>query len=295
MSQLRSPTPSLDSPGATRGMALVAVLWTLAALMSAALALTQWVRHEARQRLDDAARLQALAAAQGAMLHVLAHPSAQSPAPRATWRVRVGERELAVTRTSAYHAIDLNRAPADLLQAALRHLGNLPPDQAERWAQSIVQGRDDPALAGRPAYQAVEDLLVRPGLPLSLWLSVQYALTVDSGEAAIDPTAADEPVLLVLAQGDVARAAQWAQARAASAPIDTTSVPAAWLRTGAGDRWRYTVLVPLDDGATFQLTWLVQRRGGAGWPWQLLRQTMRTLLPSITPSASTTAHHGPLG
>jgi general secretion pathway protein K len=276
-------------------MALVAVLWTLAALMSAALALTQWVRHEARQRHDDTARLQALAVGQGAILHVLAHPSAQSSAPRATWRVRMGERELTVTRTSAYHAIDLNRAPADLLQAALRHLGGLPSDQAERWAQAIVQGRDDPSFAGRPAYQAVEDLLARPGLPLSLWLSVQYALTVDSGDAAVDPAAADEPVLLVLAQGDAARAAQWAQSRAASAPIDTTSVPAAWLRTGASDRWRYTVLVPLDDGATFQLTWLVQRRGGAGWPWQLLRQTMRTLLPSTTPSASTTAHHGPLG
>jgi len=295
MSQLPSSIPSRGSPAPIRGMALVAVLWTLAALMSAALALTQWVRHEARQRQDDIAKLRALAIAQGAMLHVLAHPSAQASTPRAAWRVRMGERELTVNRTSAYHAIDLNRAPVDLLQAALRHLGGLPPDQAERWAQAIVKGRDDPALAGRPAYQAVEDLLTRPGLPLSLWLSVQYALTVDSGEAAIDPLAADEPVLLVLAQGDAARAAQWAQSRAVLAPIDITSVPAPWLRTGTGDRWRYTVLVPLDDGAAFQLSWLLQRRGGAGWPWQLLRQTMRTIPSSTAQLAPAALNHGPLG
>lgn len=259
------------------GVVLVAVLWTLAALSVAAMGLTIWVRGEARERQADAARLRAMALGQSALVHVLAtNPPVTGEGVRRQWRVIMHDTSVSVLWTTAYAAIDINHAPVDLLQATLEHVGGVPSGVAAQWAAAIVQVRADPALAGRPAYDAVEDLLVRPGLPFAVWLSVQYALTVDSDDPGVDPYAVDDPLLMVLAQGDAARAARWAEDRRRAADIDTSPVPAAWLRRSVPTRWRAVARIPAEDGV-FELTWIVEQGAAEvdGFPWRLLRQTLR--------------------
>ncbi len=260
------------------GMAIVAVLWIMAALISAAVALTAWVRDRAAQRFQETATVHATAVAQAALLQLLAHPSAQADGPIRRWRVTIGKDEVLIQRTSAHGAVDLNHAPADLIQAVLRHAGGLDAGEAQRWAQAIVDIRQRAAAQSRPAFQSVQDLLQRPGLPLHLWLQVEYALTVDSGDAAVDPYAASPAVLLCLAQGDAARAAQWALAQSNAAPMDTTAIPAQWLRQGSSNRWVWTARVAMGEGQELQLSWLVER-AGAPWPWRLLKQTTRVAQP----------------
>lgn len=261
-----------------RGMALVAVLWMLAALSGAALGLSAWVRSEARLRQADVARLNATAAAQAALVHVLAaHPwGGGSPPARQRWTVTVLDTPVQIDWSTAQAAIDINRAPQDLLQAALAHAGGLPPDAAARWAAAIVQTRADPALSGRPAYDAVEDLLTRPGLPFPVWMAVQSLLTVDSDDPALDPQAVDDSLLIVLAQGDAGRAAAWARARSMQTDGDLSTIPAPWIRQTPGNRWKAVAHVQTEDG-TFQVTWmLVQGAPMADRsPWRLLRQTVR--------------------
>lgn len=261
-----------------RGLALVAVLWILAALAVAALGLSAWVRGEARHRQTDSARLQAMAAAQTALVHVLAaNPAAGLPIQsRQRWTVNVSGVPVQVEWTTAYTAVDINRAPVDLLQAVFLYVGGLSPDQAAYWAAAIVQARSDPALGGRAAFDAVEDLLVRPGLPFPVWLSVQYALTVDSDDPAVDPYAVDDHFLIVLAQGDATRAASWMRARQTGTALDLSTIPGPWLRLTPGNRWRAVARVPAEQGV-FVVTWfLVQGAPAAdGLPWRLLRQTLR--------------------
>ncbi|MDM7462910.1 MAG: hypothetical protein P3W95_004590 [Tepidimonas taiwanensis] len=263
---------------AVRGMALVAVLWMLAALSGAALGLSAWVRGEARQSQADVVRLQALAAAQSALVHVLAIESetGASPSARRRWQGSIQDLPVQVDWTSAYAAIDINRAPQDLLQAAFRHGVGLPADLAARWAGAIVRARDDPALAGRSAYDGVEDLLSRAGLPFAVWIAAQAFFTVDSDDAAVDPQAVDDELLIVLAQGDAARAAAYARARSTGAPWDLSAIPGAWIRQAPGDRWRVVARVQA-DGGTLEVVWVVAPNpsAGDGYPWRLLRQAVR--------------------
>lgn len=268
-----------------RGLALVAVLWILAALASASAVMTQQLRAEAQRRIAQAEEVRAVALAQGALIQVLARGALQTPwpdPPTLAWRVETPEGTVMVRLRSSATAVDLNHAPRDLLAAVFRYLGDLNESQARDWADAVVaQRRQHEAqraeVGPSAAFQSVQDLLAKPGLPMGLWLRVQSALTVDSGAAGVDPWSADEPVLLVLAQGDTRRLQAWLTDRAQGRKPDWTTIPADWKAGSPSGGYVLEGSVSLAEGGALTLRWVllstVATEGGL--PWKIVRQSIK--------------------
>lgn len=256
-------------------MALVAVLWTLVALATAALALGQQARLHTQRLQQQAEQLRAQALAQAAMVHLLASGAFDAEVPRPAvrqWRVTFAPGQVAaVELRSAAHAVDLNHAPRDLLAAVLHHLGQLGQQDARTWADAIVAYREQTRSSRMSPYQSVQDLQVHPGLPLSVWTRIESALTVDSESAAVDPWAVDDELLIVLAQGDRERAATWAAERRAGQTPDWSVVPAAWIARPTTSRWMAQATVPVERGVVRVRWWWVRGATPDGLPWKLLR------------------------
>ncbi|TSE20191.1 hypothetical protein Talka_01086 [Tepidimonas alkaliphilus] len=269
-------------------MALVAVLWVLAALASVALILAQQLQLETQRRQSQADGVRAQAQAQAALVHLMASgvlDAAWPEPPVRIWRLVWPDARVIVRMHSAADAIDLNHAPRDLIAAAFRYAGGLDELQARRWADAIVDERERRRAAsgnsqeGLSPYQSVSDLLAYPGLPFDLWLRVESTLTVDSNQPTVDPWAARPAVLWVLAGGDAARAESWLAARAQVGQPDWSVIPAAWRGLPGTDRVILEAEVSHASGPVLRLRWLLARAFGGSdrLSWKILRQTVRNV------------------
>ena len=159
-------------------MALIAVLWIVAALSVMVTGVTSTVRQQIQvaglQR--DQASGQALGQAAIA-LALQAMQAAREPVPGVTSvSVPYAGQQIAVEVAPLNGLIPLNGAGADLLAALLRVAGGLAPAPAQALATALVEWRD-----GRPAgdaagadarqrqFEAPEDLLLVPGVDYALY------------------------------------------------------------------------------------------------------------------------------
>lgn len=276
--------PQRRSP---RGMALLAVLWIVAALSVIAVGLTRSLRDETRsvalarqqvqaQALGDAAlqiALQALLAGR--------QPLARVATTDVTWQgvpIRVELMPL-------NGLIDLNMAAPPLLARLFAVAGGLAPDAAQALAQAVVQARQQRDARGAPQrFEAEEDLLRVPGVDLDLYARLAPLLTADlHGSGRVNPMAAPLGVLAVLAGGNLAAAQQIAAARdAGQVGIDTTALDASLIDSAPSRRLRATAHVPMADGAAVQVARSVDLDGRSidGAPWLTFR-----LITSVQPAA----------
>lgn len=236
-----------------QGMVLVAVLWTVAALSLLVVGLVHSVRQEARvlstQRALAVAGGIGDAAVQLALrqLAVLDAP----PTRMLTWPLAYRQTPVAVRVMPLNGLIDLNAAGAPLLAALYAVAGGLPHHEAQRLAARTLAWRTGSAGATAERFEAVEDLLRVPGIGLDLYARVAPLVAADNGgsSGAVNALAAPLEVLQVLAGGRPGIAARIAAARdAGDAGIDTTDLPAAFLESGAVQRYRIDARVPLPDG-----------------------------------------------
>ena len=266
-----------------RGLALVAVLWLVAALSLIVTGLVASVRSETR--LVSGAREGVVAGAAGdAAIHLVLQGMAAEPQPVSRLaQVQVPYRGLAIAVEvmPLNGLIDINQAPKGLLAQLFAVAGKVSPDVAENLAQSVLDTRSTKSANGRErGFDAIEDLLQVPGVDYDAYANIARLITADRpGSGKVNPMAAPEGVLLVLAGGDPARAASVAAGRdAGQAGDDTTTTLATEFTDNATTRrFRLTARVPLPQGTAVLITRSIDMGDGAqdGLPWRTFHVEQR--------------------
>jgi general secretion pathway protein K len=259
-----------------RGVALIAVLWIVAALSILVTGMVQAHRDEIR--LVSSARQTVQGSALGsAAIQLVLQDMVASPEPVSRRRrVDVSYAGIAMTVevTPLNGLIDLNRAQEPLLTAMFMVAGKLDADRAAALAKSVVAARAPGPLTQRgPRFEAIEDLLQLPGVDFDLYARLSSIVTTDAmGGGRINAMAAPEGVLLVLAGGDAGRAERIAADRdSGKAGVDTTELAAQFLDNVTTTRFRLVARVPLADGRRILSSRMVETRRAApdGLPWRI--------------------------
>ena len=261
-----------------QGMALIAVLWLVAALSLMVTGVSGVVRQETRMLGVAKDRVTAQALGDAAVILVLQKLSAER-IPIRQWTdtaVNYQGLDIAVSVMPLSGLININGASLPLLTALLSIGGGVPEGAAQEMAISILDRRERSSLDGRrpERFEAIEDLMQVPGIDYDLYARLAplvTASTAGSGGSAVNPLAAPFEVLRILANGDEGVANNIVVTRATGdVSVDTSGLNASLARAGAGQhRYRVTANVPMADGRTF----LVDRsvyfgaRTRDGLPW----------------------------
>lgn len=268
-----------------RGMALIAVLWIVAALSVVATGLARSVRDEAR--LMSLSRQSVQAQAMGdAALSLALQALAANNQPVTGWMqsqfvYRGVPIQVEVMPLNGF--IDINGAPGPLLEKLFLVAGGLPPAAAQAAAQAVIQVRNTPdSRGGRQRFEAEEDLLRVPGIDYDLYARLAGLLTTDiRGSGRVNPGAAPIEVLAVLTGGDVNAARQIASRRSpGQLGIDTSTFDAALIDTSMVRQLRIQARVPMADGSFIRVIRNVEpnARVPDGAPWYTFR-TFRSVEP----------------
>lgn len=261
------------------GFALIAVLWLIAILSLLVMGLLSSVRGEIRvaQRVKDAVALtaEADAAILLALQAIHADTLSQGWERGQVWTQPFQGRNHNVELLPASAWVDLNRAPEALLQQLFQHGAGVSADQAVSLAGAVVAFRAGDDLAKVNRFESVSDLLALPGMPLDVYARIAGLVTVYGSSAAagkVNPMAAPEAVLNVLAEGNSQRVAAWIAARSASSPtMDTTAFNPQHTQVAPENR----VLLTVSAGRHQRRWWVQLRASGGPLPWRVLaRETV---------------------
>lgn len=278
------------APGAgRRGIALVAVLWIVAALSIAVTGIVHTIRSETRAIASARRMVELQAVGEAAIVLALQSMTAQQAGQRVPWRrmdVPYDGRVVVVEVTALNGFVDINRAPPELLAALFAVAGGLKGPAAAALAQAAVQVRQQPDAAGQPLrFEALEDLMRVPGVDYDLYARLRPLITADArGSGKVNAQAAPQELLSVLADGNVARAAALSNARLQGEPaMDTTTLRGDFIDGGVGTRYRMLAFVPMADGSQGVVLRTVDLNPDqrAGLPWRILNaETWMQALPA---------------
>lgn len=270
--------PSRNRRGSQHGVALVAVLWIVAALGILVTGMVQAQRDEIRLVSSARQAVQGSALGSAAIQQVLQQLAARTEPLTRLSRIEVSfaGQAIAVEVMPLNGLVDLNRASEPLLAALFRVAGKLAPEQAEALAKALVAARIPGPLTQRgPRFEAVEDLLQLPGVDFGLYARLSPLVTTDAmGGGRVNAMAAPEDVLLVLSDGDVARAARIAADRdGGGTGVDTTDLPPQFIDTAVTTRFRLVAHVPLPDGRRLLSSrWVVTGKASPdGVSWRIFQ------------------------
>lgn len=261
-----------------RGMALIAVLWLVAALSIVLGSLSAAMRQETRMMSAKREMVVAQAFGDAAIQLVLQKLRAADRAPD-TWAqvaVEYEGRQVQVQIVPLSGLIDLNRADAPLLSRMLSVAGGLSPDGALTTAQAIIAARQQRDSAGALfRFEAEEDLMKVPGITYDLYARLIPLLTVEGrGSSKVNPNAAPVPVLAVLAHGNQRVAEVIHSKRIEGAVgIDMSGLDASLTDTSVSSRAKLTAIIPLDSVSFAHVSRVVDVATVAadGSPWVTYR------------------------
>lgn len=266
----RPPTPPARRAG---GMALIAVLWIVAALSLMVMGLSGTVRQQIQIAASQRDQVSGQAAGEAAVALALQALQAgtERPAGASTLTLPYGGLAIAVEFAPLNGLISLNGAPAPLLAALLQSAGGLDAGRAQALAGALVAWRDGrpdvdptaPGAAGVQArrFEATEDMMLVPGVDYALYARIAPLVSADLGGGPVNPQAAPPAVLAVLA---------------------ASGLPSAPAGGGRTDLYRLQARVPLEAGRILLLTSDVAL--GAAYartaPWRILRTDRQILSPA---------------
>jgi general secretion pathway protein K len=271
-----------NSPAARqKGLALVAVLWMVAALALLAAALAGGTRAEVSMLHAWQSDTRAEALGDGAihLAAALLHATEDRPDRLIRERVVVDGVEVGLRVVPASGFIDLNLAPETLLRDLLHHGGGLDAGQAEVVAGAILawRSRDGEVLeeadlitgGRRTRFEVIEDLLQVPGVDFDLFDRMRDLVTTASGVSGVSVMAAPPDVLVVLSEGEANVAATIAARRDAEDPaMDLTRLNQQHLSSAQAGTYRIDAIVPSPDGsARVRSAWLSLSPDRRGAPW----------------------------
>lgn len=274
---------------APRGMALIAVLWLVAAMSLILAGVVRSVRTEAQTAGVQRQAAMASATADAAILLALQQLHAgQKETPKGLQTIPI---EFAGT-THAVHVaplnglIDLNNAPIALLDNLYHYAAGLDAAAAHTLAQATLDTRERAnAKHIVQGFSATEDLMGVPGMTYTLYAKVASLVTaaIKSGSGRVNPLAASYEVLLVLTAGNAAQAMQIASQRATdAATLDTTFLTPDLIDMSTSSSLTFQVSIGLPDGSVLQKKWLIFWAADprTDLPWRVLDTRQSISVPS---------------
>lgn len=276
------------------GMALVAVMWMVAALSLLAMSLASSSRGEVRSA--QSARAFAEAAALGDAAIELAvrelRFSDESIDRRIALSYTIGDRPIRVRVTPAGGFINLNAADESLLRDLFLYGAGVDADTAETLAQRVIDWRDpddaaQPLGAEDEAYEAAgvafrtrggpfespADLLQVLGVGFDIYDKIRPFVATQADGSGVDPLAASTGVLNILAEGNIEAAQVFAEARDALQPaIDATAFTQEHILSSSGSIYYLEAFYPMQGGSLLvRARWAdVQGEGTLAQPWRSL-------------------------
>lgn len=271
------------------GLALIAVMWLVAALSVLVTGIIATARADLRTTQNF--RLFAEHAAAGdaairlAAVTMLMAPTASGPVK---FQFAFEGRTLNVEVYPASGFVDLNHASTDLLRETLAYGAELPENDARILADRIADWRDPdrsslPEGAERPEYEAaqsrfrprdgpfesVDDLVQVLGVSLDLHDKLRGLLTTRGESPGVDPRYAPAPVLAVLAAGNIRAVDRILAARARNDPlIDMTGLKQEYLADASTLHYRFEAWRQEGDLRLSRVRWLdLGRVSSTGIPW----------------------------
>lgn len=279
-----------SKPSLSSGMALIAVLWVVAALSVLVTGMSRTSRGEVRTVAAEKQMQQARAIGDAAINLALQELAGQQVR---TTRALVADIvyqgvsvKVAVAPLNGW--IDLNTAPQPLLARLYEIAGGVTPDAAQRLAQLTVEVREQRDGQGQAQrFEASEELLRVPGVEYDLYARLSPLVTVYSGASGrVNPLAAPAGVLAVLSGGNEAVALRGNQDRGAGGDqVDTTALDPAFVAISPSRRYRLEAAVPLVEGGTLQVVRVVDVGSSTrdGLPWRTLQSSnSQTFLPRVS-------------
>ncbi|MBS0294430.1 MAG: general secretion pathway protein GspK [Proteobacteria bacterium] len=259
-------------------MALVAVLWIVAALSIAVTGIVHTIRTETRAASAARRMVELQAVGEAAIALALQGMTAPQAGPRAAWRrveVPYDGQVITVEIGTLNGLVDINRASPELLAALYAVAGGRNAQAAAALAQATIQTRLQPDASGRPLqFEATEDLMRVPGFDYDLYARLRPLVTADAqGSGRVNAQAAPQALLSVLAEGNTARAAALSNARLQGGQaMDTSTLHGEFIDNAVGSRYRLQAFVPIADGAQGVVLRVVDLNPDqrAGLPWRIL-------------------------
>lgn len=266
-----------------KGMALIAVLWMVAALGIIVTGMVHAVRSEVRL-VSGARQLVSGAAVGDAAIHMVLQEmavSAEPPKRLVTVNVTYQGQVVAVQVLPLNGLIDINNAPPALLASLFANAGKVGADAAAALAQAAVEARTNKGPTGQPErFEANEDLLRVPGMTYTLYANISDLITAaQPGSGGVNAMAAPEAVLAVLAGGNMDRAGSVAASRDAGGvgTDTTTTLNSGYVDNAVTQRFRLQARVPLQDGAALLVSRSVDLSDDVkgGLPWRTFHTEQR--------------------
>ena len=249
---------------AQRGVALIAVLWLVAAMSLITAGIVQSVRTEIRAVGLQRHAVIANGLADAAILLALQTLHAQQQEPSTSMRLVPVQFEGVAYTVSVWPLnglIDLNQAAPALLADMYQYAGGLNPEAALARAQATIATRQLASDKGvARGFGAVEDLLTVPGMTYDLYAKLSGLVTADlkGGSGRVNPMAAPPGVLVVLVGGNLARAADLAAKRDVDSTVmDTSFFKPEFIELASTRSLEVLVNVDLFSGAAMQKVWHV--------------------------------------
>lgn len=260
-----------------QGIALIAVLWVVAALGLMVTGLIHVVKGETRitsqlQRTaldtgiaDGAIRLALQQSLQAGKKEFRSIQAAQ---------FQLFDRQVQVEIVPLNGLINLNKADTALLTAAFQHAGQLPQDQANALAQAVDQERKRPNAKGEASQlHAVEDLMRLPQMNFDTYNRVKDVFSVDlENTDKVNPLAAPLGVLRILAQGQDSLALSVLQARQQGGETtDTTQLNGQFVGNNGTSSLLVRAIVGSGDNTAIVRAWrVVLGSDSRGLPWRVI-------------------------
>lgn len=263
--------------GNGQGVALLAVLWLVAALSIMIAGMLHVVRsevHIASQSRNSVINNALAEAAIRLVLQELVFDKNKATRSIQTKTIVLFGSEVKVEVIPLNGSIDLNNAPSSLLADAFEYGGGTSKQEAQRMATSVIEARGQKDLRGTPVrFHAIEDLLRLNGLDYDIYARLKNVFTVDIvGSGRVNPLAASMSTLVILAKGDHTRAQQLLESRLSnSESMDTTTLTAAHIEMVPSSFFSIRATLPMQDNVSLVRTWRVDTASPAyGLPWRVL-------------------------
>jgi general secretion pathway protein K len=272
-----------------QGIALIAVLWVVAALGLMVTGMMHVVKGEIRLA-NQLQRTTLDTGVADAAIRLTLQQSLQANQKEfraiQTSFLNLFGRTIQVDIVPLNGLINLNAADTSLLAAAFQYAGRLPEGQAKAIAQAIDMERKKPNAKGEPArLHAVEDLLRLPEISYDTYAMVQDVFSTDLEDTQkVNPLAAPPSVLRILAQGQDNLAQQVLQARVLGGlTTDTSRLDGQHTQITATPIVHVRATVSSGDNTAIVRSWhLALSRDAHGLPWRVLGKQAPTQISRPT-------------
>ncbi len=256
---------------------MIAVLWIVAALSIIVTGVVHSVRSEVRLINHTRQAVEGMALGEAAIALALQDISVRPERPLQLMKIDVVYlgHAMQVEIMPLTGLIDINTAPGPLLTSLYTVAGAKDAAAAAALAEATVQVRSERDTRGREkGFEATQDLLRVPGFDFDLYARLSPLITAEAQGAGgrVNPQAASKEVLAVLAQGNLALAADLAAQRAnGAAAMDTTGLNAPFIGSFASSRYKLHARVALADGMQVVVSRSVDVRpdSRSGLPWRI--------------------------